>query len=119
MTLREIVVDRRPNGGPINVPVKVNECDMEQYVKRFIEIADYSLQDGSGVASLFRGFHGGQWTLCVLQAVLAELRHPSIRLEIKGARESLLPFFEELLKRHQTADDTDFGYPHDPSRLPM
>jgi hypothetical protein len=117
--LREVSVDTKPDGRAINVPVEVSDSKMHQYVKRFIETTDYNFQDGSGLVSLFRSFHGGLRTLRVLEAVLDELRHPSIQLDLQGSRDELLPFFEEILVRHQNVEDADFGYPHDRSRLPM
>ncbi len=117
--LREVRVDTKPDGRPVNVPLEVSDDKMEQYVKRFIETADYNFQDGSGLVSLFRSFHGGVWTLRILEAVLNELKHPSIQLNLQGSRDELLPFFQEILARHQNVEDADFGYPHDRSRLPM
>ncbi len=114
--LRQVIVDRKPSGYPISIPAEVSEAKLDQYVKRFIEIADYNGQDGSGVVAHFRLYHGGVWTLRILKAILGELRHPSIQLDIKTPRERLAPFFEWVLSRHQACNDADFGYPPDPAR---
>jgi hypothetical protein len=114
--LRQVIIDRNPSGYPISIPAEVSEAKLDQYVKRFIEIADYNPQDGSGVVARFRLYHGGTWTLRILEAVLEELRHPSIHLDIKTPRERLVPFFEWVLARHRTSSDADFGYPPDPAR---
>jgi hypothetical protein len=117
--LRRIVIDRKPDGKPITIPVEVNDTNLEQQIKRFIEIADYNPFDGQLHISLFRHFHGGERTLRVLQMILEELRQPSIHLDISKDRSSLVAFFENQLDRHKSMKDSDFGYPGDRSRLPI
>jgi hypothetical protein len=116
--LRDVKIDTKSNGLPISIPVEVSSSKIDQYVKRFIEITSYNLQDGSGLAARFRSYHGGTWTIPILQAALHELRHPELQLDLSQdlSRESLIPFFEDLLSRHQRFSDADFGYPPEPSR---
>jgi hypothetical protein len=119
MLLRQIVIDQKPNGKPITIPVEVNEANLEQQVKRFIEIADYNTFDGQLHISLFRKFHGGKWTLQILQKILQELHQPGIYLNITSPRSDLLPFFKYQIERHKDMSDTDFGYPGDRTQLPI
>ena len=120
--LRQVVVDRTERGYPVSIPAEVSEAKLDQYIKQFIEIADYNPQDGSGMVALFRLCHGRAWTLRILEAVLEELRHPSIHLDIETPRERLVPGFEWVLARHQKYSDGDFGQPGNPAlraRLPI
>lgn len=119
IVLRHIRIDQKPNGKPITIPSEANEANLEQQVKRFIEIADYNTFAGQLHISLFRHFHGGPWTLHILQNVLQELHHPSISLTISSPRDELLPFFEYQLERHTNMSDTEFGFPGDHTRLPI
>lgn len=116
--LRHIAVDTTAQGHPVNVPVRVDEAKLDQYVKRFIEIAAYNLQDGSGVVALFRHFHGGTWTVRILEAILQELQHPTLHLNLPAhySREHLYPFFDELFISHQYLSDIDFQYPPKPAQ---
>jgi len=118
--LRDIAIDKKAGGSPVNVPVEVSESKIDQYIKRFVEIADYNQQDGSGVVSLFRSYHGGEWTLRILRGILRELHEPTIQLNISHPHEELVLFFEWLLEKHRKANDADFGYPYrDYSKLPL
>ena len=117
--LRQVVLDRKPNGALITIPTEINETNFDQQIKRFIEIADYNPFDGQLHISLFRHFHGGEWTLRILNAILQELRSPTIELKIASSRDELMPFFEYQFERHKKLSDSDFDYPGDPSRLPI
>lgn len=115
--LRIVAPITKPNGSPVHIPVHMDESQLDYFVKRFIEIAGYNLQDGSGYAAHFRSFHGGTWTKRILEAALAELRAPSIELCLEGTRDSLIPFFAWVMERHQTHSDAEFGYPQSPERM--
>lgn len=118
--MRKVEILRKPDGTPVNVPEQVSEANLDQLVKRFTEVASYSPQDGSGLVSMFRGFHGGRWTELVLQRALEELRHPSIELNLSQPRSELAELFEVLLEEHRTHPDSEFGYPRqDRSKLPL
>lgn len=118
--VRRVEVARKPDGRPVNVPREVSAGDLEQYLKRFIEVASESPQDASPLVSMFRSFHGGRWTIRVLEMALQELRNPTIELEIARLRKALLPMFELLLQQHERHGDAEFGYPRrDRSRLPL
>jgi len=118
--LKNIEIDRKPNGKPIIFPVKITETNAEQQVKLLIEMADYNLFDAHMHLSVFRHFHGGMWTLHILQLILQELQQPSIKVSISHPRESLVPFFSSELEKHQNLTDEDYRYPPDDAwRLPM
>lgn len=117
--LRYITIDQKPDGKPITIPSEVNDANKEQQVKRFIEIADSSTFDGQLHISLFRHFHGGEWTLRILQNILQELQQPSIDLNLTASRSDLLPFFIHQFEKHKSTSDSSYGYPGDRSRLPM
>ena len=111
--LKDVPLPRTVNGATVSVPVEMTDRAIEPLVRLYIEMADYNPQDGSGVLARFRGRHGRDWTLRVLGAILDELHHPSIALNIKGPRVALLPFFEALLERHSALADADFSSPRD------
>jgi len=46
----------------ITIPTEINETNLDQQIKRFIEIADYYPFDGQLHISLFRHFHAEEWT---------------------------------------------------------
>jgi len=118
--LRKVSLDQKPNGTLITIPAEINETNLEQQIKRFVEIADYNPFDGQLHISQFRHFYGEGWTLRLLQAILQELRSPTIELEITHSRDELLSFFENQFERHKQLNDSDFGYPGgDRSRLPI
>ena len=117
--LKKVTLNRKPDGTPIIIPREINEANLEQLIKRFIELADYNPFDGQLYISQFRHFHGGNWTNRILQAILLELHSPTIDLEITHSRNDLLPFFEHQFERHQKLNDIDFNYPGDLTRLPI
>jgi hypothetical protein len=117
--LRKVLLDQKPDGTLITIPAEINETDLEQQIQRFVEIVDDNLFDGQLHISLFRHFHGGGWTLRILQAILLELHSPTIELKIAHSRDELLPFFEDQFERHKKLSDSDFGYPGDHTRLPI
>jgi hypothetical protein len=117
--LRQVVLDRKPNGALITIPTEINETNVDQQIKRFVEIADYNRFDGQLHISLFRHFHGGEWTLRILQAILQELRTSTIVLKIASSRNELMPFFEYQFERHKKLSDSGFDYPGDHTRLPI
>ena len=80
--LRTVEIARKPNGNPVCIPIKMNEATIEQQVKLIIEMADYSSFDAHLHLSLFHHFHGGDWTLRTLDAILQELQQPCIKLNI-------------------------------------
>src|SRR5258708_38642664 len=77
-------------------------------VKRFIEMTDGSPFDGQLHISLLRTCHGGQWTMRILEAIVQELKTPSIDLTLSQERTAILPFFTYQLERHKNLADTDF-----------
>lgn len=118
--LKDIEIDKKTNGDPITIPVTVDDATIEQQVKRFIEIADYSEFDAHMHLSLFRHFHGGVWSAKLLQLILQELQTPRIVLKISHTRSSLSPFFESELEKHRELTDADYRYPPDDiSKLPI
>ena len=117
--LRDVVIDQKPNGKKIIIPVEVTKENRDQQVKIFVEIAGYSLFDGQLHISLFRQFHGGEKTLQVLHAAVQELQQPSIKLDTPSTRSDLVPFFVSQLERHGSMKDADFGDPGDHSKLPI
>lgn len=117
--LRHVTIDQKPNGKPVTIPREVNDANEEQQVKRFIEIADSNTFDGQLHISLFRGFHGGEWTLRILQKILQELQQPSIELKLTTSRNDLLPFFIHQFEKHKSTSDASYGYPRDRSPLPI
>jgi len=118
--LRTVEIARKPNGNPVCIPVTMNEVAIEQQVKLIIEMADYSSFDAHMHLSLFHHFHGGGWTLRVLDAILQELQQPSIEVNIAGQRSVWIPFFKNEKEIHQRLTDRDYTYPpEDASRLPM
>ena len=116
--LRKVVIDTKPDGYPITMPASINEANFDQQVKLFIEIADYNPMDGELHISRFRSFHRGEWTRRILEAIVQELNHPSLALDITHDRKALVPFFEYQRDRHQNMSDADFS-PVSPPRKPM
>ena len=114
--LRQVELERKPNGSLIVVPKEMNEQKIDQQVKLFIEMASYSRFDGQLHISHFRTFHNKQWTLKILEAVIQELIHPSIQLDISEDRAKLLPFFEYQLERHKSMRDEEFQSPQQRNR---
>lgn len=117
--LREVDIERLPNGKPTNIPAILSEANLDQQVKRFIEVAAAEPMDGQLHISHFRKYYGGAWTLRILRSVLSELRQPTMRLAITQRRQDLIPFFEYQLARHEHLHDSEFGYPADTSVLPI
>lgn len=117
--LKHITIDTKPDGKPIMIPVSVSEANLDQQVKRFIEITDYNPFDGQMHISLFRTCHGGQWTMRILEAIVHELKAPSIVLTLSQDRSALLPFFEYQIERHKNLADTDFRFSGPPPKLPL
>lgn len=118
--LKNIEMDRKPDGKIIKFPVKMTEANIEQQVKLVIEMADYNAYDAHMHLSVFRHFHSEAWTLRVLQLILQELQQPSIKVNISHPRGKLVPFFTSELEKHQTLTDEDYRYPPDDAwRLPM
>lgn len=118
--LKDVKVDKKINGELVTIPAKVDETTIEQQVKRFIEIADYSPFDAHMHLSQFRHFHGKKWTIELLRLILQELQVPAISLEISHARRHLELFFESELEKHNKLTDADYHYPpSDVSRLPI
>ena len=117
--LRKVSLDQKPDGTLVTIPAEINETNLEQQVKRFVEIADYNPFDGQLHISLFRHFHGREWTLRILQAFLQELHSPTIELKIAHPRDELVPFFEYQFERHKKLSDSDFDDPGDHTRLPI
>ena len=115
--LRVVAPISKPDGSPVHIPARTDESQTDYFVKRFIEVAGYNPQDGSGYAAHFRSYHGGAWTKRILEAALTELREPSIELRLEGTRDRLIPFFEWVLERHQARSDAEFGYPQSPERM--
>lgn len=117
--LRDVVIDRKPNGKRIIIPVEVTKENREQQVKIFIEMAASSTFDGQQHISLFRHFHGGIVTLDILRAVIRELREPTVQVDILCDRSDLISFFVWQLEKHSSLKDENVGYPGDRSQLPM
>ena len=117
--LKQITIDTKPDGTPITIPASFNEANFEQQVKRFIEMVDYNPFDGQLHISLFRTCHGGQWTLRILEAIVQELKAPSIDLILSQERTALLPFFTYQLERHKNLADTDFPVAGSLPKLPL
>ncbi len=117
--LKQVTIDRMPNGKEITIPAEVNEKNFDQQIKRFIEIADSRLFDGQLHLSLFRTCHGGQWTLKILDAVIRELLNPGIDLRLSQDRGKLLPFFEHQRARHETMSDDEFRLSDNKPMLPI
>ena len=117
--LKNVTIDLLSDGKPVTIPLHMSEKNVDQQTKRFIEIASYNPFDGQLHISLFRHFHGGKWTLRILQDVLEELSQPKIDLNIPRSREDLVPFFEHQYERHKELKDEEFRYPGDRSRLPI
>lgn len=57
------------------------------------------------LASQFQSLHGQAWTVRVLEAIVEELRQPSIELAIALPQEALRPGFDWLLERHRQSPD--------------
>jgi hypothetical protein len=117
--LKQITIDTKPDGMPITIPARINEANFEQQVKRFIEIADYNPFDGQLHISFFRTCHGGQWTMRILEAIVQELKAPSIDLTLSQERTAILPFFTYQLERHKNLADTDFPVAGSLPKLPL
>lgn len=117
--LKHITIDTKPNGEPITIPASINEANLEQQVKRFIEITDYNPFDGQLHISLFRTCHGGQWTMRILEAIVQELKTPSIDLTLSQDRTAILPFFVYQIERHKNLADTDFPVSGSLPKLPL
>jgi hypothetical protein len=118
--LKDIEVERKPNGKPVIIPVKISDANIEQQIKLLIEIADYNLFDAHMHLSVFRHFHGGEWTSRLLQEIIQELHQPGINLKLSHARDKLVPFFTSELSNHQGYTDEAYRYPPDDVwRLPL
>ena len=55
--LKKILIDRKPNGNKIIIPLDVTHENMDQQVKLFTEIADDNPFDGQLHISHFRLYH--------------------------------------------------------------
>jgi hypothetical protein len=117
--LRKVFFDKKSDGSKISIPIEVNEKNIEQQIKIFIEMTDYNTFDGQLHISHFRHYHGKEKTIQILKSVIQELNNPSIELDIRRERKDLLPFFEAQLSRHEQLEDKEFGYPGDRSKLPL
>lgn len=103
--LRTVTVDFTKEERQAGFPLDVSEAKLDQYVKFFVEFADYNPQDGSGAIARFRIRHGDEWTFRVLDRIVQELRQPSIELAVTLDRETLARWFEELSRRHRHVAD--------------
>ena len=119
MMLRNIKLDKKPDGKTIFIPASITENTIEQQMKIIIEMVDYSTFDAHSHLSRFRSFYGGNITIQILQKAIDELYTPYINLEIRTQREVLRPFFEEELSLHSIMKDEQFYYPKDRSVLPI
>jgi hypothetical protein len=54
--LKHVTIDTKPDGKPITIPASINEANLEQQVKRFIEITDGSPFDGQERAAILPFF---------------------------------------------------------------
>jgi hypothetical protein len=91
--LKQVTPERLPTGKPVKVPAEMTEAELDQLVKVCVEIADYNGMDGHLVVSHFRCYHGKDWTLRILRAILHELGEPRIELHLSEPREVFVPFY--------------------------
>ena len=118
--LKNIELDKKPNGKTIFIPVEITASTIQQQIKIIIEWADYSTFDVHCHLSRFRSFHGGDAIIQILQGAIDELETPTIELDIRhDPRKSLQPFFEGELALHKTMNDAYVGYLKDRSCLPI
>jgi hypothetical protein len=118
--LKQVTIDTKANGWLVTIPAVVCEANVDQQVKRFIEIADADPGNGHMHIVLFRKYHGGRWVASILAHTLRELRDPHIELHLRNnARSALIPFFEREREWHQEGVDADYGYPGDLHDLPI
>ncbi len=59
LVLKQVDIERKPNGLPVSVPAVLSDATLDQHVKRFIEVADGDPGDRHGLIALFRKYHGG------------------------------------------------------------
>ena len=117
--MRNIIIDTNEQGKKILIPREITVENIEQQVKIFIEMADYSFFDGQLHIAHVRLYHGKEKTIKILRRILHELANPTMALDLRNHRRDLIPFFEAQVDRHNLLEDKDFGYPGGRSKLPV
>jgi transposase len=69
--------------------------------------------------SWFRTYHGGQWTMRILEVIVQELKTLSIDLTLSQERAAILPVFVYQIERHKNLADTDFPVAGSLPKLPL